>query len=170
MLTVIARKHVYHDLRPYVCKFPSCDLLMFTDFHSWLDHELQAHRLEWRCPFCLEPSMSPPVLLETHLKRSHSTETLENRLPAMIDSCKRPKQAISASSWPFCDDAEAKALSLDTNLEKGKVLVPTIVFARQVASHMEQLVLFAIPGDTGDLDDDRAINSNANINSIRKLG
>ena len=112
--------------------------------------------------------MSSPALLETHLKSSHGTETLGNRLPAIIDSCKRPKQAVTASSCPFCDDAEAKALSLDPNLEKGKVLVPTIVFARHVASHMEQLALFAIPRDTGDSDDDRATNRNANINSIQK--
>ena len=142
---------------------------MFDNFHNWIDHELQEHRLEWRCQLCLEPPMNSPVQFEVHLRRSHSVEIAESQLSRVMDACKRPKKMMSASSCPFCDDAEAKALSVDPHLERGNFVVPAAVFARHVASHMEQLALFAIPRDTGDSKDDVATNRNANTVSNHKL-
>ena len=136
------REHVLHDLRPYVCTFPHCDLAMFPSKDAWFKHELDDHRLEWCCQFCSHSPLETPEKYEAHLRNSHSNSLKGINLNVVLQSSKQSVSAISSSSCPFCDPlVKDEDLPLDA-----------FGFKNHVAKHMEQLALFAIPrtSDVGD--------------------
>ena len=137
------REHVLHDLRPYVCTFPHCDLALFPNKDSWFKHELDDHRLEWCCQFCSRPPMETPEEYKLHLRNHHVNLLKDINLSVIFESSKQSISAISPSSCPFCDpQVKDENLPLDT-----------FGFKIHVAKHMEQLALFAIPriSDVGDM-------------------
>ena len=139
---VLFREHVLHDLRPYVCTFPHCDLALFSNKESWFKHELEDHRLEWCCQFCSHAPWETPEKYETHLRNDHANSLKGIDLSVILQSSKQSVSTVSTSSCPFCDpEVKDESLPLDT-----------FSFKIHVAKHMEQLALFAIPrtSDVGD--------------------
>lgn len=59
-MLIMHRKHVFQDLRPYVCTFKDCAEAskLFTSRHEWFSHEAGVHRLEWFCHVCSQTSPS----------------------------------------------------------------------------------------------------------------
>lgn len=139
---VLFREHVLHDLRPYVCTFPHCDLALFSNKDSWFKHELDDHRLEWCCQFCSHAPWETPENYEAHLRNDHANSLKGINLSVILQSSKQSVSTISTSSCPFCDpQVKNESLPLDT-----------FSFKIHAAKHMEQLALFAIPrtSDVGD--------------------
>ena len=135
------RKHVLEDLRPYVCTFPSCDQLMFPNREMWFDHELENHRYEHVCHFCLKCQDSAK-LYEVHLLREHHS-LLENlNVSVFLETSRQAVKTIRSSLCPFCDPEV-----MDENLP-----LDVSSFKIHVAQHMERLALFALPrvSDVGD--------------------
>lgn len=133
------------DLKPYVCTFEECDVKMFTDRHTWFTHELQTHRVEWRCCFCTHvPYQSLPIF-QKHL-RTHTGKFTEDRFPAIVKICQQPLDRIPATACPFCDYWEPKLREVNKHMSVEEILVVTPQqFRHHVGAHMEQLALFAIP-------------------------
>ncbi len=75
------KRHVYADLKPYVCCFGEgeCDDLLFHDRSSWFDHELQCHRRQWVCIMCQEGPYKTAEILEHHLQVAHRNLPLDIR-------------------------------------------------------------------------------------------
>ena len=129
------RKHVLQDLRPYVCTSPACNLLMFPDSDSWFKHELDEHRFEWSCRFCVHKPTDTVEEYRSHLRAHHEALLQSIHLPTLLKASQQPATTIQASSCLFCDpQVNDESLPLDI-----------FDFKIHVAEHMEQLALFALP-------------------------
>ncbi len=145
MLTAGIRKHVFTDLRPYVCTFEECDLKLFADRHTWFNHELECHRLEWSCRFCSHPPFSSETRFSTHMRTRHTHFSSSAHLPALIRASRQSVDRISAAACPLCH-WDATLRDLNTHMASEKSLVVTREqFRKHLGRHMEQLALFALP-------------------------
>lgn len=139
------KKHVFQDLRPYVCTFESCDLKVFADRSSWFNHELQAHRVEWCCPFCPHLPFRFFKSFEGHLASRHTRLFSRDQLEPLAEACKNSVDKISPQACLFCEEWLTNLQNANPGMSN---LVVTIAqFQHHVGSHMEQLALFALPRD-----------------------
>jgi len=137
------KKHVFQDLRPYVCTFESCDLKVFADRSSWFNHELQAHRVEWCCPFCPHPPFQSLKSFKGHLAGRHAQLFSKDHLEPLTEACKNSVDKFSPHACPFCEEWST---NLDyANPGQTNLVVTLAQFQHHVGSHMEQLALFALP-------------------------
>ena len=145
MLTAGIRKHVFTDLRPYVCTFEECDLKLFADRHAWFSHELECHRLEWCCRFCSHPPFGSETRLSTHMRQKHAQFSLPSQLPALIRASRQSVDRIPATACPLCH-WDATLSDLNKQTPSDETLVVTLEqFRQHLGAHMEQLALFALP-------------------------
>lgn len=98
------KKHVFQDLRPYICTFEGCDMKVFADRSSWFSHELQAHRVEWCCPFCPLPPFQSLKIFEGHLASRHTRLFSRDHLELLTEACKQSVNSISPLACPFCEE------------------------------------------------------------------
>ncbi|OCK80068.1 hypothetical protein K432DRAFT_453696, partial [Lepidopterella palustris CBS 459.81] len=136
------KKHVFKDLRPYVCTFERCDVKMFTARNLWFNHELQCHRTEWCCQLCSR-KLSSPDEFKSHLSFRHAQNLSSTQFPALVKASEQAVDCIAASSCPFCDEWDRRLAKVNPDLTE--VFVTPSQFKSHVAKHMEQLALFAIP-------------------------
>ena len=145
MLIGGVRKHAFADLRPYVCTFEECDLRVFADRHTWFDHELECHRLEWCCRFCSRPSFVSETELSTHMRHRHAQFSSPTQLPALIKASRQSVDRIPAKACPLCH-WDATLRDLNKHAPADEILVVTLEqFRKHLGGHMEQLALFALP-------------------------
>lgn len=145
------KKHAYADLKPYVCSGGrgQCDLEVFPDQDAWFTHELENHRQNWICRLCEQNPFDSEARFRAHVRSKHE-EIPASHISDFTSLCKRPPQHLPAKDCPFCDDFESKLREAEaerdrTNTQDAEViLVPVSNFRRHVASHMEQLALFAL--------------------------
>ncbi|EUC49880.1 hypothetical protein COCMIDRAFT_83255 [Bipolaris oryzae ATCC 44560] len=64
------KKHVFSDLRPYVCTFPDCDAPYFGDINKWFQHEMMFHRVNYKCFLCAKVFNQEGKYI-SHLGREH---------------------------------------------------------------------------------------------------
>ncbi|OCK77568.1 hypothetical protein K432DRAFT_303903, partial [Lepidopterella palustris CBS 459.81] len=151
------KKHAFSDLRPYICTFEKCDVKLFSDRRDWFEHELRAHRVQWRCHFCIRESFHSQDKLKKHLELCHAQNLTEDHLQALCEASKHPVDRISALDCPFCQEWEAQLRDKNPNIPAEDIVVVTPAqFRHHVGSHMQQLALFAIP--RGHLEEDSVNN------------
>lgn len=139
------RKHVFSDLRPYLCTFDECDLKLFSNRQDWFDHELKYHRACWHCHFCKRSDFQSTKLFKKHL-RQHDQRLSDDQINALSEASKQPLECLPALDCPFCSDWELKLRQANLSIGKNDVVVVTPTqFRQHVGSHMQQLALFAIP-------------------------
>lgn len=128
MLNQLARKHVFKDLRPYICTFEDCPKpdQMFEYRRDWYEHEGQVHRREWFCAGCKRIFASKDKLVD-HLRQSHQDEGQESELLDLAERCERTIVA-GLQPCPLCSE-ERSPKRLRGHL----------------ARHMQQLALFVLP-------------------------
>ena len=164
------RKHVFEDLKPYVCTFEECDLKIFADRSTWFSHELQAHYIEWCCPFCTHSPLQSLQSFEDHLQNRHAQKFIKEQLSALGATCQQSVQKISPQACPFCDEWFVKLKDANPDLT-GETLVVTLAqFQNHVGTHMEQLALFALPKDHGDAVESTGVAGGADNRSDPELG
>lgn len=135
--THIYRVHVFADLKPYICTFPSCsdELCMFPTRRLWADHEFRKHRVEksWRCYLC--PIQLPsPGLWREHVKQVHRKTLSSQQAQKAISMAEFSKElSMSSQTCPMCQKA-----GISTRKE----------FVTHVAKHMESISLAVLPRDT----------------------
>ncbi|RDW61415.1 hypothetical protein BP5796_11307 [Coleophoma crateriformis] len=164
------KKHVFQDLKPYVCTFEECDLKMFKSRREWFTHELQLHRREWTCQECSHKPFSTQAEFLGHLISSHKFHGNECHLEAYILQSEEPVNRIPTSACPLCDglhknNHESKDSSNLRALDDGtddmakpsRQYVTVKQFRSHLGRHLEQLALFALPRtEDNDMDDDSA--------------
>lgn len=151
-----SRIHALRDLKSYVCTFPdqNCQNELFDDRNSWFEHELHYHRSRYTCSLCGEGVLSSKSDLESHITSAHALFSPDQML-MLVDAGRQVSSQLSAQDCPFCDEwAEALRSRGDPNgkLVPGKggnIFVSTLRFKRHVATHQEQLAIFAIPKSFG---------------------
>ncbi|KAL2025294.1 hypothetical protein VTO58DRAFT_103519 [Aureobasidium pullulans] len=135
------RRHVFSDLKAYVCLAEDCELYMFTSSEAWMNHQLSEHLVVWSCPFCDEPSFSSGEYFQSHIRFCHPAEFSEEQLEPLTNSSKHSADSIRASECPFCDWAVASGDLDRCTFQDGEVHVTPVLFQRHVCSHLEQLAL-----------------------------
>ena len=134
------RKHIFSDLRPYICTFEGCGLNMFESQHQWFNHELRFHRKLWTCTFCKEliPQSRPD--LEAHMRNIHVELVQENNIETLLDTCAIVR--IDATCCPLCTTYGSRLQSIN---QSSKCDVSLKQFQEHLGRHMEQLALAALP-------------------------
>jgi tetratricopeptide (TPR) repeat protein len=147
------RKHVFQDLKPYICTFEDCDIKLFSDRREWFEHELSYHRAQWCCGFCGKDDIRSLKVFKNHVHSCHMQGLKDDQLDALCEVSGRPIDHIPASDCPFCQEWEAKLRLANPNIPADEIVVVTpIQFRQHVGAHMQQLALFSIP--RGFLEDD----------------
>jgi hypothetical protein len=171
------RKHIYSDLRPYVCTFGNCDLRLFSDRRDWFEHELQHHRTRWVCQFCHQDGFKTGESFREHLLCKHIQGATDAQLDALSETSASPVTSIPASECPFCDDWASSLLDKNPDLPGDVIVVTLSQFRHHVGLHLQNLALFAIPRgclDNGDADASSTASVQAavlgSLNSSKKSG
>ncbi|XMA12032.1 hypothetical protein WAI453_004823 [Rhynchosporium graminicola] len=157
------KKHVFRDLRPYVCTFKECNLRMFRSRNEWFAHELQAHRREWTCATCSKLCSSKSNF-KSHIL-SHNSNFAGSELDAVILQSEEPMDRFPASACSFCNEWEvqitdSRQIEKRTFLNDGKDVTPygtKTQLRRHLGRHMEQLALFALPRENVDNVEDESV-------------
>jgi hypothetical protein len=125
-ILILARRHVFRDIRPYMCTFSDCSKSehLFRSQHEWFEHELEVHRQYWYCNQCNE-KFSSVAAFKKHLQRAHSDSFSEGFLPTVIERCTRPDK--SSQKCPLCGE-----------IQKFDRL------QRHLGSHLQQIALFVL--------------------------
>jgi len=131
-LANLTRRHVFRDLRPYVCTFQSCDAKLFGSMHEWFEHEMLEHRSIRLCCMC-DYRCGSTQIMTVHLQDTHNFS--KTQVPIVMSSCKIISQAAGRFSCPFCDK-EPSTLQDQASLKS---------IRRHIARHFEQMALFALP-------------------------
>ncbi|KAI5791092.1 hypothetical protein EDC01DRAFT_616360, partial [Geopyxis carbonaria] len=131
-------RHVFRDLRPYICTFKDCAKpdQLFETRHDWFEHELAMHRREWFCNKCQE-SFPSSIKFQKHLGAKHSKVLEKSDYQTFTKSCER---AIPVDSLCPCVFCESK--------------FPLLRLRSHLARHLQQIALFALPNLTQDEDEE----------------
>ncbi|KAI1743712.1 hypothetical protein F4680DRAFT_409163 [Xylaria scruposa] len=134
------KRHVFRDLRPYICTFPDCldSERLFLTRHDWIYHEMQLHRRQWICQSCSRQYISKLEMTE-HLRRVHNPSIRDRELTSLLEMSERPIDEAHVDNCPFCYG-----------------FMSTKKLLKHIAGHMEELALFSLPQsyeDTGETED-----------------
>jgi hypothetical protein len=135
------QKHVYIDLRPYVCTFAGCQANLFSDQAEWFEHESE-HRTQWRCSLCHVENMDSETDFRAHIL-SHTNNVTNDQLTALSKAARCPPDRFRAAECPFCctwSEKLRKAIP-----DQDEPTVTPVQYMKHVGSHMRQLALFALP-------------------------
>lgn len=128
------RRHVFTDLRPYICLAESCSSheREFQRRKDWFRHMLEHCRLYY-CPFgCLDP-LHTPTGVHCHVTQRHAAQASSESLETLSYSCSRIDHDRLKGHCPLCHEVDIQS---------------SRHYQSHVANHLEQLALFVLP-DTG---------------------
>lgn len=147
------RIHAFQDLKAYICTSvgKGCEHKMFGSREAWFNHELKHHHSLYICKMC-GCQFSATELLDKHFLVEHGPHS-EVEILSLIDHGKLVPSHLRAQDCPFCDDwalilsnrrhqAEAQK---SPSFGQADILVSLTHFKRHVATHQEQLAIFAVP-------------------------
>ena len=142
------KKHVLHDLQPYVCTFSGCSLEdhFFPSRNAWYLHETQEHRCVWHCNVEGHGIYKTQELFMDHMLQSHATKLSREQMANLAPMFRRSDRS-SAGKCNLC-------------FRKSKSLCD------HVARHLERIALFALPRLS---DDDADWKSSQNQQSLEAL-
>jgi hypothetical protein len=135
------KKHVFRDLRPYVCLSPSCTTpeQQYLRRSDWMEHMKRDHWRIWQCPFgCLDTFHSAREF-EQHVSGAHPSREPSRNLDTLQRLSSQPDYPARAKGQcPLC---------LDFQIMSDKQ------YGSHVGAHLEQLALFALPSTDADGDE-----------------
>lgn len=125
------RRHVFSDLRPYVCLEQACETPHeeYSRRHLWFGHLAQAHWRVWACPFNCAGEMTSADALEIHLVKTHSQSMHADEIKKLVQMGGRKVAEVSEVMCPLCQEIMPSAKH----------------YMRHVGRHQEDLALFALP-------------------------
>jgi hypothetical protein len=136
------QRHVYADLRSYVCTFADCRSTLFEDQREWFEHECEQHRSQWHCSICNVKHLKTEGAFHSHIQ-THASNVTEDQLNTLSKAARHPPDQFRASDCPFCTAWDRRLQDVNPSQETPSV-TPT-QFMKHVGSHMRQLALFALP-------------------------
>ncbi|KAI3328087.1 hypothetical protein HD806DRAFT_549919 [Xylariaceae sp. AK1471] len=125
------KKHVYEDLRPYICLAKDCKTpeREFSRRHDWIQHVKQNHWKIYKCPFVCDTTFTSASDCKSHVAQSHSGALPPTQVDALIELGTQPLNMQSGLLCPLCCEA------MNSIKE----------YQRHVGRHQVQLALFALP-------------------------
>jgi hypothetical protein len=155
-------RHVYDDIKPYVCTTETCTVKMFGDNRLWLRHQCSEHLTRWQCQYCDDSDQfeSYPDF-ETHMRKRHSVSSDGDNLQRWARISEVTPTRVPMTACPLCDWTQFYAARRDTDKSHRKDTsgswesVSLDRYRRHVGSHLEQIALGILPEDFRDeLEDD----------------
>ena len=100
------RRHVFADLKPYICTFSGCkdELLTFPTRKLWEEHEFSQHRVDrsWNCSEC-PLGFGTPEEWRAHLDGVHRLQFNDGQFQVAASMAeKRTSQAVDSQQCPLC--------------------------------------------------------------------
>ena len=148
MLTNASRRHVFADIKPYICTFSDCKdaLKTFPTRAMWETHEFDQHRFDTSlcCSVCR--CDVPTEDREAHVQAAHGLHLKEKPLAISLGlhEQRRPHEA-ALLSCPLCLSVPGKSRR---------------DFVTHVGKHMESIALTALPrANDSDSESDSGIES-----------
>ncbi|ERF76351.1 hypothetical protein EPUS_09435 [Endocarpon pusillum Z07020] len=144
------RRHVFSDLRSYVCTFQNCDAPYFGDINEWFSHEMRSHRVSYICRLCQNKAFQIRERYLAHVRKQHPNMLEDGEEQLVLDIARKPLDQIPAQECPCCSGwidrlrERAAAAGIPSDASDHILSVVPTVFKRHLASHLEQLALFAI--------------------------
>ncbi|KAM7204678.1 hypothetical protein V8F20_003462 [Naviculisporaceae sp. PSN 640] len=145
------KKHVFGDLRPYVCTESSCITpdQQYQRRADWIIHMKQHHWRIWNCPFGCPGIFHTSRSFTTHVMELHPEDKAARRINTLQDLSSHFDPKKIECQCPLCG-------AFQISNEKQ--------FGVHVGNHMEQLALFALPNHGGeDESEDDSGNSNREL-------
>lgn len=167
-------RHVFSDLRAYLCTFPDCDVPYFSDVNEWFRHEMENHRVSFSCRLCRSKPFSLRERYVTHVQKYHPSALEDGNEELILSIAREPIEQIPAQDCPCCSDwidrlkTRIETPGTPSSAPEQVLCVTPAVFKRHLASHLEQLASFAIPIASpaeGDGDSNAVIEDNENLHS-----
>ncbi|KAK4195455.1 Tetratricopeptide repeat-domain-containing protein, partial [Triangularia verruculosa] len=123
------KRHVFRDLRPYVCSFEHCSSAskLYVSRNDWMYHELQVHRRRYLCRQCNTDCPDRPSMQE-HIKKHYQDALSLHQLSIVLDLCNHQASEAVEDACVIC----------------GRELLLSELLAH-LAAHMEEIALFALP-------------------------
>ncbi|KAI5810619.1 hypothetical protein BZA77DRAFT_347632 [Pyronema omphalodes] len=130
------QKHVFRDIRPYVCTFRNCSQAsrLYSSRHEWFHHECEFHRREWPCEHCDQVSSSSQDFKDHITKRHRHLLGIES-MAMLVDRSERVVE--SSQPCPLCSE----------------ILTPKRLQSH-LGKHMQQIALFVLPGSLQEEEED----------------
>ncbi|KAI5816521.1 hypothetical protein BZA77DRAFT_353753 [Pyronema omphalodes] len=130
------QKHVFRDIRPYVCTFRNCSQAsrLYSSRHEWFHHECEFHRREWPCEHC-EEVLSSSQAFKNHITKRHRHVLGIESMAVLVD---RSERVVELSQpCPLCPE----------------ILTPKRLQSH-LGKHMQQIALFVLPGSLQEDEED----------------
>lgn len=163
---VCSRKHVFEDLRPYVCIWSTC-MALGQDFQKrkdWISHMAGEHWRQRDCPLGCSMTLNDSRSLEAHLKDVHAEDLDTQRASEILIRSTDIDMAKVRKECPLCCNFEIKSVRQ---------------YAKHIGHHLEQLALFTLPNtneyeEEGYEDEDSEINEDdkgkqVNLDHLNKM-
>ncbi|KAJ5519017.1 Tetratricopeptide-like helical [Penicillium expansum] len=125
------KRHVFRDLRPYVCIFEDCQNggKLYVSHHDWIYHELQIYRRNYVCKVCQEMCSSRKEM-SAHIREHYDDSMSPSQLGVILDLCNRQVDIADYEKYPCLICGEELSLS---------------ALQGHLAAHMEDIALFVLP-------------------------
>ncbi|KAL1848347.1 SET domain-containing protein 3 [Diaporthe australafricana] len=136
------KKHVFRDLRPYICLAEKCVASKQDDFSrrkDWIYHMSREHWTTWVCPFGCNGEHGSPSRVRNHLKDYHATEIAGENFDTILDLSRKDDAKRAEGPCPLCHDVRTTS---------------TRHYQTHVAHHLENLALFVLPQQDDNEDHD----------------
>lgn len=113
-------------------------------------HELEHHRRQWECQRCKEKVFESKQTLLDHIHSTHKDSSLSGDLLSQVAEVSSQLVVETNAECPFCEELGVEVIRRAQQmgreiLDDQAVLIPVEEFQKHIASHQEQLALFAIP-------------------------
>ncbi|KAI0538723.1 hypothetical protein GGR58DRAFT_467145 [Xylaria digitata] len=133
------KRHVFRDLRPYICTFEHCHNAgkLFSSRHDWKNHEFQIHRREYVCQRCRNRCASRQEM-STHLQGHYGDSIPSAQMNIILDLCDR--------------QVDPSGNHTDSCILCGEEMLLSALYDH-VATHMENLSVFVLPAPEDDEED-----------------
>lgn len=124
---------------------------MFSDRDAWFSHELKHHYSLYMCKLC-GCHCTTAKLLKQHILDEHGLDPGMD-LQFLIEHGRIVPSQLRSQDCPFCNDwttilsrrRQQEDVRQSTSNHQSEVLVSLTQFKRHVATHQEQLAIFAVP-------------------------
>ena len=144
------KKHVFRDLRPYVCLSSSCTMPEQQHLRrsDWIEHMKRHHWRTWRCPYGgLCGDFRSARDFEEHVKGKHSSYGPLSFLDALQSLSSHTDLVRAKGNCPLCSDFH---------------IMSDKQYISHVAAHLEQLALFGLPSTDAEGEESDDIGSKSN--------
>jgi hypothetical protein len=144
------KKHVFRDLRPYVCLSNTCTTPEQQHLRrsDWIEHMNRHHWRTWRCPYgSLCDDFRSARDFEEHVQEKHASHGSLPFLDVLQSLSSHTDLARAKGNCPLCSDFH---------------IMSDKQYISHVAAHLEQLALFGLPSTDAEGEESDDIESKSN--------